>query len=323
MYTVSELQAIFVEALSKSTFPKEPQHLYDPIHYFLSLGGKRLRPLLVLLSSDLFDAEPHASLPAALAIELFHNFTLMHDDIMDQAPLRRGKQTVHEKWNTNIAILSGDALLIKAYDLLAQSDPARLSELFRTFNKMAFEVCEGQQMDMDFENLMEVDEMQYIEMIRLKTSVLLGAALEIGAILAGADTENRKLMYEFGVNMGIAFQLQDDILDVYGDPYKFGKQVGGDIIENKKTFLLIHALRLAKGEDASIMNDCLTNKLTPQDKVAQVKALYDKLGIRVLAEHAKEAFAAKAFHALTAIAVPDDRKAVLRTFAKDLLIREH
>ncbi|QNL48938.1 polyprenyl synthetase family protein [Olivibacter sp. SDN3] len=323
MYSIADLQLTISQALITKQISREPHTLYEPISYFLSLGGKRLRPVLTLLATDLFSEAIEKSIPAALAIELFHNFTLMHDDIMDQAPLRRGKTSVHEKWNTNTAILSGDAMLIMAYQLLSETDHNYLHQLFASFNKMALEVCEGQQLDLDFGNTYHVTEEQYIQMIRLKTSVLLGTALELGAIISGANDSDRNLIYQFGVNMGIAFQLQDDILDVYGDPDKFGKQIGGDIIENKKTFLLINALELSRGKDAVELKSLVTNnEVDVQYKIASTKKIYDKLNIRSLAEKAKKDFANQAFKALNALSIEQEKTTVLRNFAKSLLIRE-
>lgn len=323
MYAIAELQDIITSALKQRNFSKHPTTLYEPIQYFLNIGGKRLRPVLTLLAADLFKATIADSIPAALAIEIFHNFTLMHDDIMDDAPLRRGQETVHQKWNTNTAILSGDAMLIIAYQLLAESKPAYLPDILLTFNKMAKEVCEGQQLDMDFANALQVAEHDYINMIKLKTSVLLGTALELGAIIGGADSLARSLIYSFGVNMGIAFQLQDDILDVYGDPLKFGKQVGGDIIENKKTYLLINALRLASPNVADEINRWINaTAFDPEEKVSAITHIYDSLEIKQLAEAAKNNFAKEAYAALEKIKLPRERKEPLIQFADSLLIRE-
>jgi len=324
MYSIVELQKVIAGELIKRNFSGTPTTLYEPIQYFLSIGGKRLRPVLTLLAADLFGASIEDSIPAALAVEVFHNFTLLHDDIMDEAPLRRGKETVHTKWNTNTAILAGDAMLIQAYQLLSESKPTQLPAILKTFNQMAQEVCEGQQLDMDFESITAVSEEAYIEMIRQKTSVLLGAALEIGAIIGNATPTDRASIYSFGVNMGIAFQLQDDILDVYGDPLKFGKQVGGDIIENKKTYLLIHALRLAETQAAQDLSNWLqATSFNAAEKVRAVKDIYDSLAIRPLAEEVKRNFAEKAYKALDAIDVTIDRKQVLKQFAQDLLVREY
>ncbi|PZV82925.1 geranylgeranyl diphosphate synthase type II [Algoriphagus aquaeductus] len=271
--------------ITTHSFGESPTELYEPITYIMSLGGKRIRPLLSLLAYGIYGKNPEEILSQAAAVEVFHNFTLMHDDIMDNAPLRRGKATVHEKWNANIAILSGDVMLVRAYDLLLGTDPKLLTEVIRLFNKTAAEVCEGQQFDMNFEAYETVHEDEYINMIRLKTAVLLGFALQLGAVLAGAEKEDEQKLYEFGVNIGVGFQLKDDLLDVYADQAKFGKQVGGDIISNKKTFLLIKALELAQGEDLAALNYWLSLKeFDKVEKVNAVKAIYEKLGIRSLTE---------------------------------------
>ncbi|MFT5642206.1 MAG: geranylgeranyl diphosphate synthase type II, partial [Cyclobacteriaceae bacterium] len=246
--------------IEKLKFGDEPANLYDPISYILSLGGKRLRPTLVLLGYNLFKRDFESVLRPALAVEVFHNFTLMHDDIMDEAPLRRGKPTVHEKWNSTVGILSGDTMLVKAYDLLLEVDDQYFKESVRLFNKTAVEVCEGQQIDMNFESRDDVSVSEYINMIRLKTAVLLGFSLQYGALLGGASEEERAHLYEVGVNMGLGFQLMDDLLDVYADQAKFGKQVGGDIVSNKKTFLLIEALELASDQQKVALNDWLNKR---------------------------------------------------------------
>lgn len=325
MYSLSALQEIIGQAIQEKELPAQPRLLYDPIRYFLSLGGKRLRPVLTLMASDMFGAAIQPSIPIALAIEVFHNFTLMHDDIMDKAPLRRGKATVHEKWGANTAILSGDAMMIIGYQLLAQTPSSYLPEVLRVFNKMVLEVCEGQQYDMEFETLAQVSEEEYINMIRLKTSVLVGTALQIGAILADAPEEDLARIYNFGVNVGIAFQIQDDILDVYGEPEKFGKQVGGDILENKKTWLLIKTLELATGDALATLNQWLGNR-NPSDaemKVKAVTAIYDQLHIRQQAETLKNSFAEKAYHELAQIKLAAERKQVLYSFAEKLLTRDN
>lgn len=271
--------------ITSHSYGESPTELYEPISYIMSLGGKRIRPLLALLAYGLYGGDPEEILNQASAVEVFHNFTLMHDDIMDQAPLRRGKATVHEKWNANIAILSGDVMLVKAYDMLLGTDPKLLPEVIRLFNKTAAEVCEGQQLDMNFEAYETVHEDEYLNMIRLKTAVLLGFALQLGAVLAGAEKEDAENLYEFGVDIGVGFQLKDDLLDVFADQAKFGKQVGGDIISNKKTFLLIKALELAKGKDAEELNHWLSLKeFDKVEKVAAIRGLYEKLGIKSLTE---------------------------------------
>lgn len=277
--------------LNNYPFGQRPDELYDPIRYILKLGGKRIRPLLTLLSYGLYQKDPENVLSQAAAVEVFHNFTLMHDDIMDQAPLRRGKETVHEKWNPNVAILSGDVMLVKAYELLLPSPADQLGGIIQAFNQTAAEVCEGQQLDMNFETNDHVTEGEYLEMIRLKTAVLLGFALKLGALLGNASKEDQERLYDFGVSIGVGFQLKDDLLDVFADQAKFGKQVGGDIISNKKTFLLIKALELAKGEDAKILNHWLQlEEFDPQEKVQAVKNLYEKIGVKKLAEEKMNEF---------------------------------
>ena len=237
MKTLQELQILIKKELNTINFPNKPKNLYDPIKYVLDIGGKRMRPILTLMAHQLFNSEIEKSVKAAVAIEVFHNFTLLHDDIMDEAPLRRGVKTVHEKWDKNSAILSGDTMLVQSYNLLMSVEDTYLREVLNTFNKAAKEVCEGQQLDMDFENREDVSILEYLKMIEYKTSVLLAASLKIGAINGGATIEEANHVYEFGKNMGIAFQLKDDLLDAYGDPGNFGKQIGGDIISNKKTYL--------------------------------------------------------------------------------------
>lgn len=271
--------------IQTQNFGESPQELYDPIAYILNLGGKRIRPLLSVLAYGLYRNDPEKILSQATAVEVFHNFTLMHDDIMDQAPLRRGKATVHEKWNPNIAILSGDVMLVRAYDLLLPTESALLKEVIRLFNKTAAEVCEGQQLDMNFEQESRVTEEEYLNMIRLKTAVLLGFALQLGGILAGTAQKDVQNLYDFGVNIGIGFQLKDDLLDVFADQAKFGKQVGGDIISNKKTFLLIKALELATGKDAQELQYWLeATTFDKEQKIKAVTTIYEKLGIKTLTE---------------------------------------
>ena len=270
-------------AIRKEKFGKKPVSLYEPIRYIMSLGGKRLRPMLVLLAYGLYRRDFKKALPYAVAVEAFHNFTLMHDDIMDNAPLRRSKPTVHEKWNVNTAILSGDVMLVQVYEMLSGLHPEILKAALPKFNRTAREVCEGQQLDMDFETRDTVGEKEYLEMIRLKTAVLLGFSLEFGALLAGAPESDQKLLYDFGVSVGIGFQLKDDLLDVYAEKDKFGKQVGGDIISNKKTFLLIKALERAGGKTASELKEWLEKKkFNKTEKVKAVTAIYDRLDIQSL-----------------------------------------
>jgi len=324
MTDLSKLQALISNSVGELTFPEYPGQLYEPISYILSLGGKRMRPALLLMACELFGGDVNKAISPALAIEVFHNFTLMHDDIMDNAPLRRGKTTVHERWNKNVAILSGDVMLIKGYELMMQVDDSILRQVLDIFNETAVGVCEGQQLDMEFETRDVVDINEYINMIRLKTAVVLGGALKIGALIGGAPAKDADLLSQFGVQLGVAFQLQDDILDVYGDPEKFGKQVGGDIISNKKTYLLIKALELAKGEQAAELNSFLTaSYLDNTEKVAGVTRIYNSLEIRQHAETAMQGYAEKAFAALEQINLPDQHKQYLHDFADGLLVREH
>jgi geranylgeranyl diphosphate synthase, type II len=299
-----------------------PSELYEPIDYILTLGGKRLRPLLVLMAYNLYRDDVHHILTPALAVEVFHNFTLMHDDIMDEAPLRRSKATVHEKWGRNTAILSGDVMMVQAYEMLMKADDEYLREVLKRFNRTAAEVCEGQMLDMNFETLPSVDEVEYIDMIRLKTAVLLGFSLELGARLAGAPVNSCEKLYEFGVNIGIAFQLKDDLLDVYADQADFGKQVGGDIIANKKTFLMIMAQRLARGEQAKALKGWLSQKdFVKEEKVQGVTAIYNALGIRSLTEEKINSFFQEGLLSLKAVDAPLQRKTQLRKFAEALMLR--
>ncbi len=324
MHSIIELQKIIDDAVIKTTYPAEPKELYEPISYLMSLGGKRLRPALVLMATDLFGGDINEALSPALAVELFHNFTLMHDDIMDKAPLRRGKPTVHVKWSESVAILSGDVMFVKAYKMMIQVKPNILSPVLEIFNETAVGVCEGQQIDMNFESRAEVSIPEYLEMIRLKTAVLVGGALKIGALIGNASEKDAQHLYEFGENLGIAFQLQDDILDVYGDPEKFGKQVGGDIISNKKTFLLIKALELAEGETAKSLKNWLSlTEFDAEEKVKSVSAIYDELGIKELSESIMLSYANKAILAFNRINTPEKNKSTLLDFANLLVMREN
>lgn len=311
------------DEISAIDLPQSPENLYEPIRYILSLSGKRIRPQLVLMGADIFGLKDiNAALPASTAIEYFHNFSLIHDDIMDKAPLRRGKETVHQKWNDSVAILSGDALLVKAYQELAKCPAAAVPQLLVTFNKIALEVCEGQQYDMDFEQRDDVTEEEYINMIRLKTSVLLGGALELGAIIAGASSAECVKIYEFGVNLGIAFQLQDDILDAFGDPETFGKQVGGDIIVNKKTILHILLKRSLQPIDQANFEAILAmDESQSVNKIMEMKELYAKYEILAKANTLKEQYTAKAYAHLDAIEVAENKKSDLKLLADSLLNR--
>jgi len=324
MRDIQELQVLIQKAVEKIDFPPYPAKLYEPISYILDLGGKRMRPALLLMACDLFDGDVEKAMPPALAIEVFHNFTLMHDDIMDKAPLRRGKTTVHERWNANTAILSGDVMLIEGYKLIMQVDDHLLRIILNIFNDTAVGVCEGQQLDMEFEERDDVNISEYIEMIRLKTAVVLGGALKIGALVGGADMKNADLLLEFGENLGLAFQLQDDILDVYGDPEKFGKQVGGDILSNKKTYLLIKALELADaGNKASLDSWLAKTEYDATEKVNAVTAIYNSVNVRQYAEAEMHKYADRSFKALDDLALPQEKKEYLRSFADSLMVREY
>ncbi len=324
MYTIKDLQELVLEAINDQSFPQEPKELYEPVSYLMNLGGKRLRPVLLLMAVDLFKGKVKDAIKPALAIEVFHNFTLMHDDIMDKAPLRRGNPTVHEKWNEAIAILSGDVMLIEAYKLLVHVDPEILPQILKIFNETAVGVCEGQQIDMNFEQRGTVKIEEYIEMIKLKTAVLLGGALKMGALIGKAEEKEAQLLYDFGVNLGIAFQLQDDILDVYGDPEKFGKQVGGDILSNKKTFLLIKALETADKPQSEELEILLSDgSIGTADKISRVTAIYNELNIREFAENTMFEFAEKGLTALKSINIPEDRKTIFNDFSNMILIREN
>ncbi len=321
MEQLKHLQNEIEKALAALKVSHQPQALYEPIRYFLSIGGKRIRPILVLLAARMFNNKREDVLNQALAVELFHNFTLVHDDIMDNAPLRRGIQTIHEKWNPSQAILSGDVLMIVAYQYLMRTDAQFMEALMQSFNKMAIEVCEGQQMDMDFEQRDDVTIPEHIEMIRLKTSVLLGCALEIGAIISEASGNDRKNLYDFGVNIGLAFQIQDDILDVYADAEKFGKQVGGDIISNKKTFLYLTARSNANVTQDAIFEAQMNNS-NHAEKVQIIRGLYDELNIRQKSEVAMQEFYEKAMEHLGAISVNQDDKQLLIALSDFLMQRE-
>ena len=321
MLALRDYTVLIEKELERIDFPSSPSNLYDPLRYFLKIGGKRMRPILTLLGAEAFGVDKAKALNAALAIEVFHNFSLIHDDIMDDAPLRRGQETVHEKWNNNIAILSGDVLLVKAYQLIAKNDPQSLPEILAIFNRTAVEVCEGQQMDMDFESRDNVSIEEYIEMIRLKTSVLLGCALETGAIVAGASNNDAKLIYEFGQQIGIAFQIQDDILDLYADPEKFGKQVGGDVISNKKTLLLLKAFEIANETQTAELNALVAE----QDlvlKVKAVRALFDDLGVREICKGIMIDHYNKAKLAMNQLSITDESKKPLLELAAYLMERE-
>lgn len=300
MKTIGIYSAYLETALQQTNFPESPSNLYDPLRYFLQLGGKRMRPMLSLMACKLFSGSFEQALPAALAVEYFHNFSLIHDDIMDNAPLRRGQATVHEKWNPSIGILSGDVLLVKAYAHLEHYDATTFHTLFKIFNKTAIEVCEGQQMDMDFEQRSEVTEAEYLEMIRLKTSVLLGCALQLGAIVGGAHPKDAQFIYAFGEQLGLAFQIQDDLLDLFGQSAQVGKQIGGDVLANKKTLLSISAKQAANSAQLALLHQ-LEYAEDPYLKVQQTKELYTDLGARHYCEQKMQLHHQKALNSLAQI----------------------
>lgn len=324
------MQKEFLHALEQEVNSLElhaqPIELYEPIRYLMALGGKRMRPVFVLMAYSLFKSDWQKAVKPSLSIEIFHNFTLMHDDIMDKAPLRRGKQTVHEKWNENIAILSGDVMLVKAYDYLNEVSDLSLSDfqyLLKRFNQTAAEVCEGQQFDMNFESREEVSLNEYLEMIRLKTSVLVGFSMEMGALLAGQTREIATKLYHIGELVGLSFQLKDDILDVYGNPATFGKQPGGDILANKKTYLLISALQQAEGNLQEELHYWLQHHATnPAEKVQAVTAIYNVLGIKALAESKVKSYADEALQAINQLAISTEGKKQLTDFLSALMVRE-
>jgi geranylgeranyl diphosphate synthase type II len=317
MEAIKPFAKYFESEIGNYSFPLCPSNLYDPLTYFLQLGGKRIRPLLTLMAANMFGESESNAIHASLAIEFFHNFSLIHDDIMDKAPLRRGKATVHKKWNDDIAILSGDVLLIKAYQELSKQENIHVPLLLDVFNRTAVEVCEGQQLDMDFESRVEVSIDEYIEMIRLKTSVLLGCALEFGAIVSNASKKDRELIYEFGQNLGIAFQIQDDILDLFGDPEKFGKQIGGDVISNKKTILLLKAKELDVQEVLKMMQ--LSNSET---KINVAKSIFTSLGVVDFARQKMKDYQDKALKSLSEISVKPSNKTTLIELSEYLFQRD-
>lgn len=320
MHSFQQLGEKFLAQFNTTHFPAQPQNLYEPCQYFLQIGGKRIRPVLCLLGNELFDDIKQDAFEVATAIELFHNFTLIHDDMMDAASLRRGMPTVHTKYNSNIALLSGDVMLIKAYDYLNKIDTAYQAKIIRLFNTVATQVCEGQQLDMDFEHKKNVLLDEYIHMISLKTSVLLAGALQMGAIIGGASQNNCNHIYQFGLNLGIAFQIQDDYLDAFGDPEKFGKEVGGDIKQNKKTFLYLYALQVANEQQKANMQSLITNDTA--NKVERMLAIFKDCNVHIWANEQKEKYYNQAMESLENIAVVSNRKQALKELAAFLIQRE-
>ena len=320
MRTFEEICRTIEEALARLTFDQPPRSLFDPITYTLSLGGKRIRPALALMACDLFGGKNEDVLQPALGLEVFHNFTLLHDDLMDEADRRRDKPTVHKLWNPNVAILSGDAMLICAYQLVAKANDKAILELF---SRTALEICAGQQYDMEFESRPDVTEEEYIEMIRLKTAVLLACALKVGAMIGGASTADADALYDYGIHIGLAFQLQDDLLDVYGDPKTFGKNIGGDILCNKKTFLLINALSAASEEQRQVMEDWMARKTyDAQEKIAAFTNLYNELSIRDLTERRIEDYYRMANEDLVRLSIAPETLSVLKGTCDRLMKRK-
>lgn len=319
---IQHYQKEFLSYLASKQWVQEPKNLYEPIDYILKLGGKRIRPVLTLMAADIFGSDYKKALPAALAIEVFHNFTLVHDDIMDAAPLRRGKATVHEKWDINTGILSGDAMLILAYKYFENYTPEVFQELAKLFSKTALEVCDGQQLDVDFETRKKVTIDEYLNMICLKTSVLVAAALKMGAIVAESDAKNASLIYDFGLNLGLAFQLQDDYLDTFGDPETFGKQIGGDIIENKKTFLYLKTLEIADKETKKKLKYFYRKKLKDNSlKIVEVTRIYQMNDIPLLIAKEIEKYTEKAFATLEKMDISEANKVNLKNFGTWLMKR--
>lgn len=307
--------------IAQLPLPAEPAGLYDPIRYAMASGGKRLRPMLALMAAELFGGKEEDVLPAAMALEMFHNFTLLHDDLMDGAPVRRGRPTVYKQFGDNTAILSGDQMLIEAYRLIAEVPAHTLSRVLPLFTKMATEICEGQQYDMNFEQRSDVTIPEYMTMIRLKTSVLLGTALHIGALIAGASEDDQEAIYSFGVNLGLAFQIQDDMLDCWGDPATFGKRVGGDIVDNKKSLAMLLALQNASTEQHERLRAAMAIP-DEDEKIAAVLAIYNEIGVRRMLEAEINDYTQRALRDLRRIAQPDDRKQSLRAIAEKLSSRQ-
>lgn len=323
MKTFQDTIALVNEALNSLPFDRQPQGLYEPIKYVLSLGGKRIRPVLMLMAYNLYKDDLQTIMPTALGIETYHNYTLLHDDLMDRAEVRRGKPCVHQKWDDNTAILSGDSMLVMAYQLMAQAKPQHLKAVMDLFTETALEIGEGQQYDMEFEHRDDVTTDEYIEMIRLKTSVLLACALKIGAIQAEATPADADQLYHFGEQLGLAFQLQDDLLDVFGDFASFGKKIGGDILCNKKTYMLIQALNHATEAQRQELTQWLQAEAPdPQAKIAAVTALYDAIGVKMMAEERINHFFGRALDCLDKVSLPAERKEPLRQFALSLLNRQ-
>ncbi len=323
IYTSTDLENKINLAVDELNYNKQPLSLFEPIKYILSIGGKRMRPILMYMATNLFSDDIEKTTAPALGIEIFHNFSLLHDDLMDKAKIRRGEPTVHTKWDANTAVLSGDAMLIDSYSYIAQVPAELLSSILDVFTTTAMQVCKGQQYDMDFEKRLNVKESEYIDMIRLKTAVLLAASLKIGAILGNACEEDANLLYNFGINIGLAFQLKDDLLDIYGDPINFGKKVGGDILSNKKTFLLIKALENSSKGDNKILQQWLAaEKFDPEAKINAVKEIYDDLNLKDITYKLIQKYYLAGMNCLSEVNVSDDRKQELLIYTNSLMNRE-
>ncbi len=323
MINIEKLRALIAREIEKMNFnSRHPQELYMPVDYIMSMGGKRLRPVLCLMACRLFTDDIFDCLRPAVAIELFHNFTLLHDDIMDKADMRRGRPTVHKKWGENTAIISGDVMVVLSFDLISSAKPDILPRLLSVFNRTAVEVCEGQQMDMNFETISRVDENSYLEMIKLKTSVLIAASMEIGAIAAGASTKDSGLMYESGLNLGLAFQLQDDVMDLYGDQDKFGKKPGGDILMNKKTILLIKAFETADEKTANKITDIMEKEQDPETKISEIKNIFDQLDVKEAADRMTNDYFQEALRKLNGASCNPERKKEFGEFIETVMNRK-
>ena len=324
MRTSDELLKMVNDYIEDATITRQPTSLYDPIKYVLSIGGKRIRPVLLLLTYNMYRDDIERVMPTAVGLETYHNYTLLHDDLMDKADMRRGMPTVHRKWDDNTAILSGDSMLVVAFQRVAQCPAENLQDILSLFTMTALEIGEGQQYDMDFENRMDVTEDEYIEMIRLKTSVLLACAVKMGAIMAGASDEDAKNLYAFGEKLGLAFQLQDDLLDVYGDPKVFGKAIGGDITSNKKTYMLINAILRANNEQREeLIKWITTDNFVKEENIKAVTKLYNKIGIRQLCEKKINDYFAEALTYLEKVNVPEEKKTALQRFTDQMMHREN
>ncbi|WDF63996.1 polyprenyl synthetase family protein [Flavobacterium sp. KACC 22763] len=322
MYSAAQYTNFFISYLENQIIDKEPKNLYDPIAYIMSLGGKRLRPTLTLLTTEFFGTDYKLALPAALAIEIFHNSSLIHDDIIDEDPIRRGKATVHKKWNTNIAILSGDAMIILTYEYLLNYAPNLAKDLIKAVNKMGIKVCEGQTLDVDFETRQDVTVSEYLKMIKYKTGALIAASMKMGAIIAQTSQENCDLIYDFGINIGLAFQLQDDYLDLFGDTPTFGRRLGGDIISNKKTYLYFKALEIATESEKEVLERLYAVRLEDNtNKIKTITDLFLKSGVPNATQESIKKYTFKASKILDKINIEEDKKKLLREFAESLIGR--